>query len=285
MAEVAWDLFVPFALDLPVTVGPGPGTLARGGAPATVSVFLWPSGWAVRLTLEVHTAGRLDQFAARMLTLPSEKLTAAIGAERTVGTPADVLAWIADWVRQRLIQPIFVAALPAATRFGPFTFVTVYRGSGSVASPSALDESSQRHIYAAATQNHLWNSFALAKISAAFKPLDSYPGSFIFMDRMARLVWFPSLMGKKPHKALDCYVENTLAATLMMAAMAEFLRLVTAQLDSTAVKLNPTIRNLYRSAATRLTGFATVYQNTNLKRLAADLDVPGRVKDALARLA
>ncbi len=280
LKQAAWDFMLPFCLDVPVRVTLG--ETAKATKHGAVTVWLWSCGWSVCLTLELAPATGLESFAWQMIKLGEQKLTARIGAETTVGSPTAILAWIADWVRRHVVQPIFAAQMATPTRSGTFTLVTVRDGSPSIAQ---LDADSQRLIYAATSRNSLWRGYGLEQIQPRFKELDRYPGSFVYMEPMARFVWFPSLMGKKKSpRALDCYVENTLAASAMMMALAQLVQLVTVRQTGDDLKASPTMRNLYQNAIVRLEAFRTAYQNTTLKRLAADLHVTDLVAEAKKRL-
>ena len=164
--------------------------------------------------------------------------------------------------------------------------IAVEKGSGGPDTVEHLDEESQRLIYAATSRNPAWRSYGIGKIREGFKEIDTYAGSFIFTDRMARFFWFPSLMTThdRLNLKLDCYVENTKAAIMMTARLAEFIRLLILRQTDANIRGNYPLRDLFEKALTNLEHFPSFYRNTNVKRLALDLSVARWLKEGKALL-
>lgn len=275
--QVAWSRFVPFRVGLPLTATAL--QVQTGWAIEESSAYLWSCGWAISLQSKITANFPLADLLARTSLLKTQAVPMTLGGQLTSQTVWGVLSAASQWVQERLIQPVLQPPLPAPRRYGPFLFVTVVRGPKRP-ELSALDEPSQRAIYAVTSQDPAWESYSITKIKENFKETDHYPGSFIFMDRMGRFFWFPTISAT----ALGCYVENTKAAMMTMTQMGQFIRLLTERQTGSDLKGSYPLRDLFGHAVTALEGFQALYPNTNVKRLSRDLDLATRIRDARARL-
>lgn len=276
--EVAWNKFLPFLLDIPVTITPAVSSAGTPWVSVVPRIYTWSCGWGVDLRLNAEGTLSLEDLRSRLFALRSELFTLHIGEEVKEGLITTLHEAIAIWIQNHILQPVFPSLrlpIPSPERYGPFWFITIERGSAGPQSVAQLDEESKRLIYAATSGKTTWQSFAIREIEKGFKEIDNYPGSFIFMDRMGRFIWFPPLMTTPDglNVKLDCYVENTKAATLMMIRLAEFTRLLIQRQNGPILRVNYPLRDLFEHALLNLEQFPSFYINTNLKRMALDLSV------------
>lgn len=276
--DAAWNKFLPFLLDIPVTITPGVSSAGTPWASTVSRIYTWSCGWGVDLRFNAEGTLSLKDLLTRLLALRSEPFILQIGGQVEQGPITTLHEVIAGWIHSYILKPVFSSLrspIPPPERYGPFWFITIERGSAGPQSGAQLDEESKRLIYAATSRNLAWQSFAIREIEKGFKEIDNYPGSFIFMDRMGRFIWFPPLMTSQDrlNVKLDCYVENTKAATLMMTRLAEFIRLLIQRQNGPTLRVNYPLRDLLEHALSNLEQFPSFYKNTNLKRMAQDLSV------------
>jgi hypothetical protein len=282
--ETAWHQFLPFRLSLPYQAE----TLMKetGWSLDDAHGYMWPCGWAVCLQLNLAERVDLQELRRRVSLLRTQAVPITVGDDQASQTVLKSLAAGSAWIQNKLIRPILKQPLTQPTVSSPYMLITVHQGAPKELPKLAeMDEKTQRLIYAIASQDPSWEAFSPAKVKAGFKEIDEYAGSFIFMDRTGRFFWFPALMADaRGRKTLACYTENTRSAMAVMLMLSEFVRLLSAQQTGVELKASAPLRDLYSSATKILGDFQSRYRNTNLKRLAADLDIKGVVAAAQARL-
>ena len=279
--QVAWQKFVPFHVHIPLEA-----TTLGTDTDWTIwdsSAYLWSCGWAISLQLSITASMSLEDLLNRVSLLKTRAVPITLGNDQTSQSIWSGLSTTSQWIQDRLVQPVLQRPLPQPKRFGPFMLIAVEWSPEQPSALSNMDEQSKRLIYALTSQDPAWKSYSATKIKDNFKETDIYPGSFIFMDRMGRFFSFPALKGRA--RKLDCYVQNTKAAMMMMITLSQFIRLLAELQTGSDLKANYPLRDLFTRAVKMLEEFPSFYRNTNVKRLARDLDIANRISDARARLA